>query len=173
VALLAVGVLLLPVGEATGLKAEAQTAADAAALAGVQRLERDTVQALSSQQVPLDQVSDALVDAAVAQASSADPCGPADTYAGLNGATVLECDHLGNDVLVKVATIAKVANGRSEAESRASLTAAVDKAALALAMQTTTTTTTVAGQAATTAAPVLVDPSQYVKVHSRLVPVDG
>jgi hypothetical protein len=95
----------------------------------VQRLERDTVQALSSQQVPLDQVSDNLVDVAVAQASSGDPCGPAATYADLNGATVLECDHLGNDVLVKVATIAKVANGRSEAESRASLTAAVDHAA--------------------------------------------
>lgn len=85
--LLALGVILLQAGDATTLRAGAQSGADAAALAAAKGL-REEVQ----NQLPGSPVSGALARAG------------ADTYAAKNGARVSGFDIQGNDVLVTVET---------------------------------------------------------------------
>jgi Putative Flp pilus-assembly TadE/G-like len=181
VALVAIAVALLPIGEATDMRAHAQTAADAAALAGAEDLVSAAKASLSSRLVPADKVAPTLVGAAAL--SGADPCGAADQYAGLNGATMTDCTLLGRDVLVTVKTDEVLRGKHSEEQARATLSVTLppsSKAALAslLATATTTTTTsavtttTLAGQTIAPWVP-LVDPLQYLQLRARLVPLGG
>ncbi len=113
--LLAGGVALLAVGHTSSLRARAQTAADAAALAGADEIKRELQ--FSDGPGPL-----AVDDAAVRNAAA--------RYAALNGATLTSYQRLGDDVLVGAVTDARqrTSDGHSvagEAQARATVAATV------------------------------------------------
>jgi hypothetical protein len=100
VALLVVGMLFFQVGRAAIFSTEAQTAADAAALAGAKDVERQLME-----QVAVSGMSDiGLIDSAAVQAA-------AEGYASKNGAHVVRLDRNGADVKVWVSTDATLGKG--------------------------------------------------------------
>ena len=117
--LIAVGMLFFQVGRAAVFSTEAQTAADAAALAAVKN-----VQAQLTTMVASSGTSDlALIDSAAVRAA-------AERYASINGAHVVRLDRNGVDVRVWVSTKKTLGDGakalgkedtRGEARARARL----------------------------------------------------
>src|SRR5438094_520230 len=169
VALVAVGVALLPVGQAADMRAHAQTAADAAALAGAQDLAGAAKASLASSRVAPDQVAPGLVGSSTL--SGADPCGAADSYARRNATSLIDCKVLGRDVLVAVKTDETLNSRRSQEQARARFSVVLPPASrAALSSLTATTTTTIAGQQSV---PQPVDPLQYLELRARLVPLGG
>ena len=96
-ALLAMGTVLFQLGTASTMRAQAQTAADAAALAGAREIERQLVSALGALgPVPQEAIGPDLVTRVLDGLSLSQPMEAAERdYAGRNGAHLVAADRPG------------------------------------------------------------------------------
>ena len=111
------GFMMLQVGLASDYKSRAQTAADAAALAGAVEVKREIIAAYAmDHQLQPEEINMPLV------------CAAAAVYAARNRATITDCQHdqydikvqvRGNDQLQKIGDTEKLDGDHAEAKARA------------------------------------------------------